>query len=134
MDGLLRRRCLGVNIPGEERAEGKVLHDREFGQDLGVEHLDHALVDLAPAVLDPRHVVEDRAVLPEGALLDVVDEPDGGEVHVGLTEPLHGLGLEDVARFRRPLDGAFERHSLLLSDGAGVLCGTKDVRHEGVVV
>lgn len=134
MDRLLWRRCLGVTVPGEQRAEGEVLHDRELGKDLGVEHLDHALVDLAPAVLDPRHVVEDRAVLPEGALLDVVDEPDGGEVHVGLPEPLHGLGLEDVARLGGPLHGAFEGHGLVLGDGAGVLGGTKDVRHEGVVV
>lgn len=134
MDRLLRRRCLGVNVPGEERAEGEVLHDGELGKDLGVEHLDHALVDLAPAVLDPGHVVEDRAVLPEGALLDVVDEPDGREVHVGLPEPFHGLGLEDVARFRSPLDGALEGHGLVLGDGPGELCGAKDVRHECVVV
>lgn len=134
MDRLLRRRCFGINFPGEKRAEREVLHDRELGQNLGVEHLDHALVDLAPAVLDPRHVVEDGAVLPEGALLHVVDEPDGGEVHVGLPEPLHGFRLEDVAWLRRPLDGAFEGHCLLLGYRAGVLCGTKDVRHECVVV
>lgn len=27
-----------------------MLNDRKFRQDLGIEHLDHALVDLAPAV------------------------------------------------------------------------------------
>lgn len=134
MHGLLRRRCLRVNVPGEERAKREVLHDGKFGQNLGVEHFDHALVDLAPAVLDAGYVVEDRAVLPKGAFLDVVDEPDSGEVHVGLSQPLHGLRLEDIARLRGPLDRAFEGHGLILGDRAGELCGTKDVRHEGVVV
>lgn len=134
MDRLLRLRRLGVAVPGKQRTEGEVLHDREFGQDLGVEHLDHTLVDLAPAVFDARHVIEDRAVFPKGALLDVVDEPDGGEVHVSLSEPLHCFRLEDVARLWGPLDGAFERHGLVLGDRAGELRGAEDVRHEGVVV
>lgn len=52
VDGLCRLRRLRVNIPGEERAERKVLNDGKLAQNLGVEHLEHAFVDLAPAVPD----------------------------------------------------------------------------------
>lgn len=111
-----------------------MLHDGELGQDLGVEHLDHALVDLAPAVLDARHVIEDGTVFPEGPFLDVVDEADGGEIHVRLPEPLYCFRFEDIARFRSPLDGALEGHGLILGNRAGELCRPKDIWHKRVVV
>lgn len=111
-----------------------MLHDGELGKDLSIEHLDHALVDLAPAVFDTRHVVEDRAVFPKWTLLNVVDESNGGKVHVGLSQPLHGLGLEDISRFRGALDGAFEGHGIVFGNRAGELCGAEDVRQEEVVV
>lgn len=99
-----------------------MLHDGELAQHLGVEHLDHALVDLAPAVLDARHVEQDGAVFPEGALLDVVDEADGGEVHVFGAVALHGRGLGDVPRLGRVGDGTLEgRGFVWRRDGARVL-------------
>ena len=42
------------------------------------------LVNLGPAVLDARYVKQGRTVLPEGSLLDIEDESDGREVHVGV--------------------------------------------------
>ncbi len=45
VDRLHGRGGVGVLVPREERAEGEVLHDGELGEDLGVEHLDHALPD-----------------------------------------------------------------------------------------
>lgn len=77
----------------------EVLHDGELGQDLGVEHLDHAFVDLAPAVADAGDVEENGAVFPEGAFFDVVDEADGGEVHVCLALVFDDEGLGYVAGF-----------------------------------
>lgn len=43
------------------------------------------LVDLGPAVLDTGYVKQGRTVLPEGALLDIEDESNGREVHVGVS-------------------------------------------------
>lgn len=76
-----------------------MLHDGELGEDFGVEHLDHALVDLAPAVADAGDVEEDRAVFPEGPRLDVVDEADGGEVHVCEALVFHDDRFGHVAGF-----------------------------------
>lgn len=97
-------RCLRIDLPREERAKGEVLDNRELGQHLGVEHLDHALVDLAPAVADARNVEQDRTVLPERTLLDIVDEADGREVHVDLSLVLYHGGLCDIAGLRGALD------------------------------
>lgn len=44
MHASLNLRGGGVGGPAEERAEGEVLHDGEFGEDLCVVHFDHALV------------------------------------------------------------------------------------------
>jgi len=77
-----------------------VLDDGELGEDLGVKHLDHALVDLAPAVADSRDVEENGAVLPEGAFLDVVDEGYRREVHPGVAVVFGDLGLSGVAGTR----------------------------------
>lgn len=40
------------------------------------------LVDLGPTVLDAGDVIQRRAVLPEGTLLDIKDEGDCRKVHV----------------------------------------------------
>ena len=43
VDGGWGRRGVWVELPAEERAEGEVLHDGEFGEDFCVVHFDHAL-------------------------------------------------------------------------------------------
>jgi len=72
----------GISLPFEELPERKVLDDWEFSKHFSVVHLQHALVDLSPAVFDPRDVEQDRRVLPERSLLDVEDELNGTEVHI----------------------------------------------------
>lgn len=111
-----------------------MLHHWELGQDLSVEHLDHALVNLSPAVPDARDVEQDGRVLPERALLDVVDEADGGEVHVGLTVVVYDLRLGDVGWSRGAAHGALDGGRVQGVDGAGELCGAENVGDEGVVV
>lgn len=99
-----------------------MLHNGELAKHLGVEHLDHALVDLAPAVLDAGDVKQDGAVFPKGTLLDVVDEADGGEVHVFGAVALDGSGFGDVAGLGGVRDGALEGCGFVgRGDGAGVL-------------
>lgn len=96
-----------------------MLHDGKLGEHFSVEHLEHALVDLAPTVADPRDVEEDRRVLPERTLLDVVDEANGGEVHVGLAVVVDVLG--DVCGARSTADGAFQGCWLVGVDWTGEL-------------
>ena len=104
VDALGWGRRLWIDLPREERAKGEVLDNRKLRQHLGVEHLDHALVDLAPAVADARNVEQDGTVLPERTLLDIVDEADGGKVHVELALVLDHGGLGDIAGLRGALD------------------------------
>jgi hypothetical protein len=73
---------LGISLPLEEPPEGKMLDDWEFTKHFGVVHLEHALVDLPPAVFDARDVEQNRRVLPERALFDVKDELDSTVIHV----------------------------------------------------
>lgn len=98
-----------ILLPLEQLAEGEVLHDRKFAQDLRIVHLQHALVDLSPSILDTRHVVQDGRVLPERSLLDVVNELYGGEVHVTTFVLVDSRSRSDrVGLWRhrqRPLDG-----------------------------
>lgn len=83
-----RLRCwvlrIGVIFPGEKRAKRKMLHDRKLGQHLGIVHFNHSLVNLAPAIFDARYVKQHRAVLPERTFFNIVDETNGGKVHVCL--------------------------------------------------
>jgi len=72
----------GVSLPLKELPEGKMLDDWEFAKHFGVIHLQHALVDFSPAVLDARDVEQDRRVLPERSLLDVKNELDSTVIHV----------------------------------------------------
>lgn len=123
-----------VRFPREERTKGEVLDDRKLGQHFSVEHLDHALVDFAPAIADARDVEQDGAVLPEGACLDIVDEADGREVHVSVAVVFHDGCLGDVAGLGCAPHGAFLGHRLVVVDGAGELCGAEDIRHKGVIV
>ena len=77
-------RCGGFRVspPLEELPEGEMLNDWEFAKHFGVIHLQHALVDLAPAVFDARDVEKNRRVLPKWSLLDVEDELDSTVIHV----------------------------------------------------
>lgn len=42
----------GVMFPAEKGTEGKMLDDGEFGEDLGIIHFDHALINPQSAALD----------------------------------------------------------------------------------
>lgn len=59
-----------------------MLYDWELTQHFCIVHLQHALVDLPPAVFDARDVEQNRRVLPEWTLLDIKDELDSTIVHV----------------------------------------------------
>ena len=59
-----------------------MLYNREFGQDFGNVHLDHAFIDFGPASSNAGDVVEHGRMLPEGALLDIIDEADGREIQI----------------------------------------------------
>jgi hypothetical protein len=77
------RRCsLWIPLPLEELAKGEMLHDWELTQHFCIVHLQHALVDLSPAVFDAGDVEQNGRVLPEGAFLDVKDELNRAEVHI----------------------------------------------------
>ena len=134
MDRRGRDRGVRVRVEAEEGAEAEVLHDGELGQDLGVVHFEHALVDLAPAGADAGDVVEHGRVLPEGAPFHVVDEADGAEVHVSVPLPLHRGGFGDVRRVGGVRAGSFRGGSVAGGDGGAVLGAAEDVGDEGVVV
>jgi hypothetical protein len=72
----------GVSLPLEELSEREMLDNWEFAQHFGVIHLQHALVDLSPAVFDARDVEQDGRVLPERTLFDVENELDCTVVHI----------------------------------------------------
>lgn len=71
-----------VSFPFEELSERKMLHDWEFPKHFSIVHLQHALVDLSPAIFDARDVEEYWRVFPEWSFFDVENELDGTEVHV----------------------------------------------------
>lgn len=73
-------------------------------------------------------------MLPEGTRLDVVDEADGREVHVGLAVVLYDDRFGDVAGLGGALDGALCGHRVVVVDRTGELCGAEYVGHESVVV
>lgn len=124
----------GVGVKAEEGAEAEVLHDWELGQDLGVVHFDHALVDFAPAGADAGDVVEHGGVLPKRSLFDVVDEADGVEVHVLVPLPADGGGFGDVSGVGCVGAGSFDGGLVGGGDGGAVLRAAEDVGDEGVVV
>ena len=77
-----RTHSFRIRFPFEQTPKREMLHDRKLAQHLRSPHLDHALIDLRPAVFDTRDVVENGRVFPEGATFDIVDELDSAEVHV----------------------------------------------------
>lgn len=72
-----------------------MLNHWKLGQDLCVVHLDHPLVDLSPAIFDPRDVEQHWAVLPKGPLFDIIDECNCREIHVGGLLLLNEIGFGD---------------------------------------
>lgn len=98
-----------------------MLHNGELGQDLCIVHFNHALVNLAPSVTDPGNVKQHGAVFPERPSLDVVDEPNGRKVHVGLPVVVHNDRLGDVPGLWRAADGALGGHGVCVVDGPGEL-------------
>lgn len=73
-------------------------------------------------------------MLPERALLDIVDEPNRREVQIPLPLLLHHLPFDHVPGLRRASDRPLERHGLVIGDGPRQLRGAEDVGKEGVVV
>lgn len=73
-------------------------------------------------------------MLPKGALFDIVDKPNGGEVHVCLPLVLDHSGLCNVARLRCAADGSLERHGFVVADGSRELRRAEYVWRERVVV
>jgi hypothetical protein len=71
-----------ISLPFEELSERKMLDDWKLAQHFGIVHLQHALVDLSPAVFDARNVEQYRRVFPEWSLLDIEDELDSTIIHV----------------------------------------------------
>lgn len=66
-----------------------MLYNRKLAQHFCVIHLQHALVDLAPTILDSRDIIEIWRMFKERPTLDVQDEGHSGEIHVVL-----GLDLD----------------------------------------
>jgi len=71
-----------VSLPFKEFPERKMLDDWKLAQHFGIVHLQHALVDLSPAVFDARDVEQYRRMFPEWSLLDVDDELDSAVIHI----------------------------------------------------
>ena len=112
-----------------------MLNDGKLGQHLCIEHLDHALVNLAPPVPDPGDVKQDRRVLPKWTFFDVIDESNGREVHVHMALVLNNGGFGYIRRFGGAADGALQWHGVLRGrDGSGELGRAEDVWYEGVVI
>lgn len=112
-----------------------MLHNREFGKHLGIVHFYHALVDLAPAVFDAGDVKQDGRMLPKGAPFHIIDEANGGKIHVGLTLILDSGRFCHIGRFGRASDRPVKRHGFRLGgDGPSELGRAQDVRNKGVVV
>lgn len=94
-----------------------MLHYWELREYFGVVHLDHALnefvsngkscyaigratrvylVDLSPPCLNTGYVIEHRAMLPEWAALDVVNEANCGEIQVVFPFSFHHICFSDT--------------------------------------
>lgn len=125
---------LRVLIPREERAEVKMLDDGELGQHLRVEHLYHALVDLAPSIAYTRYVEENRAMFPERSFFDVIDEAYGGEIHVGRAVVVDLFCIGNVAWFGGAANRALEGRGFGVVDGPRELRRAKNVGHKCMVV
>lgn len=125
---------IGVIFPGEKRAKRKMLHDRKLGQDLGIVHFNHTLVNLAPTIFDPGNVKQHRAVLPERTLFYIVDEANGRKVHVCLAVILDNQWFGNVTGLGCASHGTLEGHGVVLVNGPSELRRTKYVRHKGVII
>ena len=121
MDGSWLRDGIWVLIPAEERSEIEVLNDRELGQDFSYIHLDHTLVDLGPARSNARNVIKHRRVLPEGALLDIVDEANGREVHIPCTLSGDDCGFGNICWVGGARERSFDWRVVGFRDGWSIL-------------
>lgn len=110
------------------------MYYRKFGQDFRIVHFYHAFVDLAPAFSDSGNIEQHRAVLPKRPLFYVVDEANGGKVHVGLSVVVHHELFGNVARLWRTPYRALQRHWFVFVDGPRELRRAKYVRNKEVVV
>ena len=111
-----------------------MLHNRELAQHLRIIHLNHALIHLSPSTFDPGDIEKNRTMLPEWPGLDIVDEADGGEVHVASAFEVDCGFASDVGGARGTREGTFGWHGFAVMDRGRVLGGTEDVGEEEVVV
>lgn len=121
MDGSWLRDGIWVLIPAEERPEIEVLNDRKLGQDFGYIHLDHTLIDLGPACSNARNVIKHWGVLPEGALLDIVNEADGREVHIPCTLSGDDCGFGNICWVGGARERSFDWSLVGFRDGWSIL-------------
>lgn len=80
------------------------------------------LVDLAPALWDPRNIEQYRAMLPERTSLDIVDEAYSREVHIMLSFSFHNILLDHVRRLGGAKLTSFHGHDIVNTNGGTVLC------------
>lgn len=73
-------------------------------------------------------------MFPEWALLYIVDEANGREVHVVLAMSFDFRRLGHVCRRRRTGNRAFDGSLVCIGYGRRILSGSKYVRNEGVIV
>ncbi len=73
-------------------------------------------------------------MLPEWTRFNVVDESNGGKIHVCLAVILDNQGFGNIASLGRASNGTFKRHGVIVVNRPGQLCRTKYVWHKGVVV
>lgn len=98
-------------------------------------HLHHKyLVNLGPAGLDARNIVEHWTVLPERALLHVVDEADGRKIEVSTTFPFHHVHLGNTGRVRRIRQRTFFWHSIRLRYSWSKLRRAENIGDERVII
>lgn len=79
------------------------------------------LINLSPTILDTRNIVQGRAVFPERSALYIKDEPNCGEVEVGITIFSDRVFLCDVDWRGRTLKRALGRNLGADRDGGRIL-------------
>jgi hypothetical protein len=144
-----------ILFPLKQRAKREVLHHRKFREYFGMVHLDHPLkvevrladprkmfllvaishlVDLRPSSRNTGDVEQHWTVLPEWALLDIVDESNGAKVHVLVSPLLYRFELCNFAGIRSRWCRSFLRNCPRRSYWSRELGRPENVRQKRVVV
>jgi hypothetical protein len=70
-------------------------------------HAASDLVDLGPSIFNTGYVIQGRTVLPEWTTLDIEDESNGREIHVGIFVHFGRITLCGSGWRRRSRERAF---------------------------